>query len=73
SVVNRVKNKVNSLLTSRQREVLLRARDRASQVVDKVKAKVQNLTAATIISLNMKADPALRVISQTRSKLGELK
>ncbi|MDC9392620.1 hypothetical protein, partial [Clostridioides difficile] len=73
SVVNRVKNKVNSLLTSRQREVLLRARDKASQVVDKVKAKVQNLTAATIISLNMKADPALRVISQTRSKLGELK
>ncbi|HBE9812263.1 TPA: phage tail tape measure protein, partial [Clostridioides difficile] len=73
SVVNRVKNKVNSLLTSRQREVLLKARDKASQVVDKVKAKVQNLTAATIISLNMKADPALRVISQTRSKLGELK
>ncbi|WP_219693402.1 hypothetical protein, partial [Clostridioides difficile] len=47
SVVNRVKNQVNSLLTSRQREVLLKARDKASQVVDKVKAKVQNLTAAT--------------------------
>ena len=68
--LNKIRNKTT--IFNRPINTILDAKDKASQVVEKVKAKVQNLTAATIISLNMKADPALRAISLTRNKLGEL-
>lgn len=69
-VLDRIKSKVT--IFNRPINAILDAKDKASNIVEKVKAKIQNLTAATIISLNMKADPALRAIALTRTKLGEL-
>ena len=69
-VLNKIKSKAT--IFNRPINTIINAKDKTSEAVNKVKAKIQNLTASTVISLNMKADPAIRAISLTRNKLGEL-
>ena len=69
-ILDRLKGRVG--IFNKPVDMLIRARDSTNSTISSIKAKVQNLVAASVISLNMKADPAIRAISLTRNKLGEL-